>query len=418
MILRFEGEKDEDGNFIVNGPGNFAIDAEGTLFVANNYAPGAREENVCAAQNLLRFTPYGTFFPGSPYTGGGVSGVGYGITSDPHANVWTGNFGFQAPACIGTTAEAPHNSVSKFGPDGDAKSTDETGFTDGNIFWPQGTVSDRNGNIWIANCGNDTVTLYPRGRHKEARNFDLAPLGMIRPFDIAIDHRDRVWVTGNGSNQVFVLDQHGNPILGSPLAPEGLARPMGVATDSRGNMWVANSSFVQVPCANDANKLPLKEDGGTVTLFEVKGGAVRTHTFGGGGMAIPWGITTDGKGNVWVANFGGGDDTGDSYLSRISHMCGTNAANCPPHSRVGDPISPETGYTSTAMSCNHSRGCRSVGQSLGHRQLAVRAFAEQSGRQRDRRPGRRRCTHRDTAHRPAGAGTLADCRGEGPQPSR
>lgn len=349
LILRFTGELDDDGNPIINGPGNFAIDAKGTLWVVNNYAPGGPTDTVCAGQKLLRFTPDGTFFPDSPYAGGGVSGVGYGITSDPHANVWTGNFGFQAPACVGTPAEAPHNSVSKFGPEGDAKSPDETGYTEGNIFWPQGTVSDRDGNIWIANCGNDTVTLYPRGRHKEARNFDLAPLGMIRPFDIAIDHRDRVWVTGNGSNQVFILDQHGNPILGSPLAPDGLARPMGVATDSHGNMWVANSSFIQVPCANDANKLPLKEDGGTMTLFEVKGGAVSTRTFGGGGMAIPWGISTDGKGNVWVANFGGGDDTGDSYLSRISHMCGTNAANCPPHSRTGDPISPETGYTSAAL---------------------------------------------------------------------
>jgi hypothetical protein len=31
-------------------------------------------------------------------------------------------------------------------------------------------------------------------------------------------------------------------------------------------------------------------------------------------------------------------------------MCGTTAANCPPHSRTGDPISPVTGYTSTAIS--------------------------------------------------------------------
>jgi hypothetical protein len=352
LILRFEGEVDENGNAIINGPGNFAIDAEGTLWVSNNYAAGKRTDIVCAGQNLLRFRPNGTFFPGSPYTGGGVSGAGYGITSDLEGNIWIGNFGFQAPECVGTPAEALHNSVSKFAPDGEALSPDGLGYTEGLILWPQGTVADRKGNIWIANCGNDSVTLYPEGDHKKGRNLDLAPLGVIRPFDIAIDHYNRAWVTGNGSNSVVVLDANGTPTLGSPLKPEGVTRPLGVAVDSRGNIWVANSNIVAVPCNNDAIKLPRREDGGTVTLFQAKGrsGAIRTRTFEGGGMAIPWGITVDGNDNVWVANFGGGDDTGGSYLSRISQICGTNTANCPPRARTGTPISPETGYTSTALS--------------------------------------------------------------------
>ncbi len=352
LALRFEGEPDASGNALINGPGNFAIDAEGTLWVANNYAAGARTDSVCAALNLLRFTPDGAFFPGSPYTGGGLSGVGYGITADPDGHIWAGNFGFQAPSCVGTPAEAPHNSVSEFAPDGTPLSPDITGYTEGDISWPQGTVADRRGNIWIANCGNDSVTLYPNGRHEAARNLDLGPLGLVRPFDIAIDHRNRAWVTGNGSDSVVVLDAHGRPALGSPLTPEGLARPIGIAVDSRGNMWVANSGIVQVPCDNNTSKLPLKESGGTVTLLEARGGRgpVRARTFDGGGMAIPWGITVDGKDNVWVANFGGGDDTGGSYLSRISHVCGTRAANCPPRATTGTPISPETGYTSAALS--------------------------------------------------------------------
>jgi hypothetical protein len=49
-----------------------------------------------------------------------------------------------------TRTGAPHNSVSVFAPDGRAISYDDTGFTEGNILWPQGTVSDRKGNIWIA----------------------------------------------------------------------------------------------------------------------------------------------------------------------------------------------------------------------------------------------------------------------------
>ena len=90
----------------------------------------------------------------------------------------------------------------------------------------------------------------------------------MRPFDIAIDHLGRAWVTGNGSDSVVVLDQAGRPVLNSPIKPRGIQKPMGIATDSRGNMWVANSGIVEVRCDNNANKLPLMETGGTVTLLK------------------------------------------------------------------------------------------------------------------------------------------------------
>ena len=105
LALRFKG----DG--LINGPGNFAIDAEGSLWVTDNYEPGDRTQSVCAGRKLLA-KPNGAFFPGSPYVGGGLSGAGYGIIADPDGHIWVGNFGFQAPACVGTPDEARYNSVS------------------------------------------------------------------------------------------------------------------------------------------------------------------------------------------------------------------------------------------------------------------------------------------------------------------
>jgi DNA-binding beta-propeller fold protein YncE len=343
LALRFEG----DGR--INGPGNFAIDAEGSLWVTDNYEPGDRTQSVCAGRKLLRFQPNGAFFPGSPYVGGGLSGAGYGITADPDGHVWVGNFGFQAPACVGTPREARHNSVSAFAPDGTPLSPDIVGYTAGKISWPQGTVSDRQGTIWIANCGNNSVTVYPGGDPRSARNIDLGPLGMVRPFDIAIDRLGRAWVTGNGSDSVLVLDPNGRPVLSSPTAPRGIQKPLGIATDSRGNMWVASSGIVDVPCDNDARTLPLRETGGTVTLLEVEGRRIRHRTFAGGGLALPWGVAVDGNDNVWVSNFGGGRDEGGSLLSRVSQICGTRPATCPQGHATGDPISPRTGYTSDAL---------------------------------------------------------------------
>jgi DNA-binding beta-propeller fold protein YncE len=121
-----------------------------------------------------------------------LSGAGYGITLDPDGHVWVSNFGFQDPPCaLLPKRAAHHNSVSAFQPEGTAISPRE-GYTQGNISWPQGTVSDRKGNIWVANCGNDSVTVIPGGDPNRAFNVALGPTPasgypQMKPFGAAID---------------------------------------------------------------------------------------------------------------------------------------------------------------------------------------------------------------------------------------
>ncbi|HMR33302.1 MAG TPA: hypothetical protein PKA13_08495 [Geminicoccaceae bacterium] len=352
LPIRFRGEP-----MVMNGPGNFAIDAGGNLWVTDNYQWAPRDGVACAGQLLLKFTPTGQFFPGSPYPGGGLDGAGFGITLAPDGHVWVGNFGFEAPECTGTPERASHDSVSEFLPDGTPVSPDETGYTAGRISWPQGTVSDRKGNIWIANCGNDSVTVYPDGDPRRARNIDFTKAGLKEPFDIAIDHRGRGWVTFNEGNAVAIVtfedgrltsrvipNQHAGDI-----AKARFRQPMGIASDSKGNMWIANSGIVHVPCPGDGSAFPPGEIGGSMTLIYSGGRVAFRSPFTGGGLAVPWGVAIDGNDNVWVANFGGGDDEGGSLLSRLSLLCGTTPRNCPPGHRVGDPISPDTGFTSDAL---------------------------------------------------------------------
>jgi DNA-binding beta-propeller fold protein YncE len=350
--IRFRGDP-----MTMNGPGNFAIDGQGNLWVTDNYEWAPPDGIACAGQALLKFTPTGEFFPGSPYFGGGLDGAGFGITLDPDGHVWVGNFGFEAPECSDTPEQATHNSVSEFLPDGTAVSPDETGYTAGKISWPQGTVSDRDGNIWIANCGNDSVTIYPDGDPRRARNLDFTRAGLIEPFDIAIDRRGRAWVTFNEGNAVAIIELEGwrtrswtipNRHADDP-AKAPFRQPMGIASDSKGNMWVANSGIVHVPCPGDGSAFPPGEVGGSITLIHADGRVALGSPFTGGGLAVPWGVAVDGNDNVWVANFGGGDDEGGSLLSRLSLFCGTERANCPPGYRTGDPISPVTGFTSDAL---------------------------------------------------------------------
>ncbi|WP_455361577.1 Vgb family protein [Streptomyces sp. SYSU K21746] len=335
---------DADGRTI-DGPGNIAFDAHGNAWVPNNYIynPDPREP-TCGGDYVIKLTPTGENAPGSPYRGGGLYGAGYGITLDPKGNVWVGNFGFQGTGCP-LDPDPLYRSVSQFRPDGTPLSP-PTGWRYGDIMQPQGTVSDRRGNIWIANCGNRSVTRVPHGRPDHARNIASPSGGLIKPFSVAIDTRGRASVTGNGSDNVLRLSPKGAPL--GYVSGGGISAPMGNASDSVGNVWVANSGLVDIPC-DGTGVLPPESgaldqrDGAaeaSVTMIRPDGTTPR-HPYERGGLFLPWGIAVDGDDNVWVSNFGG---------QRVAHLCGARPKTCPSGHRTGDPISPaSTGYTSDGL---------------------------------------------------------------------
>jgi hypothetical protein len=337
LAVRFIGD-----GVTMDGPGNIAIDHLGNVWVSNNYTwdPGSNPDpGVCGSDLVMKLTPTGRYAPGSPYSGGGLSGVGFGIDIDPYGDVWLGNFGFAAPTCPDTP---PHNSVSQFRPDGTPVSGPE-GYVVGGISWPQATVSDAEGNIWVANCSptSNSVTRIPKGDPALAQN--LSNIGLDKPFGIDFNNEGDVFVTGNQSNNVAILDPNGVPTPNSPTTAGGqIYKPMGIAADSQGNMWVANSGLISAPCPAT---FPLDPTTGSVTLLGPDGSTLSPGPSGftGGGITIPWGIAVDGADNVWIANFGlRPSDTG---TRRLSKFCGVQTANCPAGHTTGEAISPDGGYS-------------------------------------------------------------------------
>jgi hypothetical protein len=343
LALRFEGTPPG-----MDGPGNFSIDPEGNLWVANNYAYSRQSRQpACGSGEIFRFTPTGQTYPGSPYVGGGLSGVGFGVAVDLSERVWAANFGFEGKGC---KTAANHTSVSLFNTAGETLSP-EGGWEVGGISWPQGTVVDRHENVWLANCGNDSVTMIdgdtvpssPEGTAPTAVNFPGAKIAsgtgaaFERPFADALDARGDLYVTGNASNSVAELAPNGNTV--GMYTGGGLHLPMGVVVDGRGYAWVSNSKWVVAPCPGVRAAKEVSESepkgGGDVTLIK-PGGKTAPRKIDGAGLNNPWGITVDGDDNVWVANFGG---------QRLSELCGSETRNCPPGKRhVGAAISPASGY--------------------------------------------------------------------------
>jgi hypothetical protein len=371
LFLKFTGtfSSQQDATNLLNGPGTFAIDKKGFLWVNDNYTPAKPLDSACPGERLLKFYPSGENFTGSPYFGGGLSGSGFGISIAPNNRVWVGNFGFNGVGCP-ITPNA--NSVSLFRPNGTPISPDVTGYTAGPISWPMATVPDRKGNIWIADCGSDSVTVYPKGKRSEAFEVPFptnqpssTSTPVAKPFGIAIDSKGHAWVTGTLNSTMAVYGRKGKLIRLIPSVNTNdqrqLSRPVGVASDIEGNIWVANSDWLDPTCPPGKPNLG-PGTAPTVALFRNSSAnpSYSGTAFTGGGLIAPWGIAVDGNDTVWAANFGFPFDLSDPSTvlwpapNRVSNFCGVDTSKCPPTKQsVGKAISPDgTGYTSTSLDRN------------------------------------------------------------------
>jgi len=366
LFLKFTGSFSsvQDESNLLNGPGAFAIDELGFLWVSDNYIPEPPDRLACAGTRVVKYYPWGENFPGSPYFGGGLSGAGFGISITPDGLIWIGNFGFAGTGC----ALPPANSVSVFNPDGTP--LPDSPFTAGPISWPQATMPDRSGNVWIANCAADSVTVYPKGRPGQAFEVPIPPpagsSGKMKPFGLAIDHQGNSWTTGSLNGTLAVIGPQGHLIEVIPPQDAGgrtqLRRPMGNASDSRGNIWVANSDFMDVPCPPDAPDLGPATAPSVALFLRNPGRAPHPDSpFTGGGITLPWGVAIDGNDTVWIANFGfpfdlANPETTEAWTvpNRVSHFCGVDTSRCPPTKQgIGKAISPDgTGYSSNALDRN------------------------------------------------------------------
>lgn len=288
-----------------DGPGKIGIDAQGNLWSGNNFTP----PGTAAGTGVSVLDPTGTPIDGSPITGGGILGVGWGTTVDQQGRIWLGNF--------------KGNSVSLLGPTGQVLSP-SGGFTNGSISKPQGVVVDQQGNVWIANFGNASVTEYVGGNPVHARS--VTGGGLSKPFGIAVAANGELWVTDGAESPkpgaVTRISPQGT-IIGSAITGPGLRSPQGIAIDQHGDVWVANLLA------------------STVVRISPSGTIVGSPLRGHGSIRGPWGIAVDGAGNIWVANFFG---------HSLVELCGSQVSSCPPGVGTGDPISPpKTGYTSAAI---------------------------------------------------------------------
>ena len=318
-----------DDTYLFGGPANLAFDSRGYAWITNNVVQGVGTSSnavmVLQPDGKPADGTGGT--PHSPIHDDSIIGTGFGVDVDPTGAVWFGNFGWG-----GVEPKPPRQgSIVKLSPSGQIQSG-KTGFH-GGPNRAQATVSDAQGNIWIASYGNDSVFVFPDGDPTRSVGFQL--YSGSGPFGIAIAPDGSAWVSNSGGLAgTYPSSVVRFSLVGGRLHPHFLRRLgkglKGLGVDSRGNAWVAS--------LGDSKVYGLRPDGSLI------------GSFSGGGIDSPWDVTVDGDDNLWVANFGPLTVPlralpNNFANGRLSKLAGIDPARRPPGTQAGDALSPDTGYT-------------------------------------------------------------------------
>ncbi len=181
LPLKFDG-----GGYRAGGKAMF--DAEGNLWVGNNFTIGWQANDALWQGTATKFDPNGK--PLSPITtgfaGGGMEGGTFGAAIDLKGNVWLSSYGSK--------------SIAIFDKDGKPLSPPDGINFGGRLGLMQGIITAPNGDVWALGISKRQLLHFPKGDWNNGRivcEGDSAEpcKSFTAPFHLAIDQQDRIWVS-------------------------------------------------------------------------------------------------------------------------------------------------------------------------------------------------------------------------------
>ena len=292
-------------------PQGVAVDALGNVYVTD-----------CYNSSIRKITPDGlvSTFAGTPGISGSADGTGtaaqfnypYGIAVDTAGNVYVADSGnstvrkITPGAVVTTLAGSPGSPGSKDGTGSAAR-----------FFGLFGITVDPSGNVYVTDRGNDTIrkitpagvvtTLAGRVGVTGSSDGNGSAARFNLPTGIAIDNNGNIFVADYGNDTIRKILPGGNvtTFAGSPeviWSTDGVGSnarfylPCGLAVDAGNNIYVADTSNHTIrkitPSAVVSTLAGLPASTGSA---DGTGSAVRFN--------LPTGVAVDARGSVYVADF-------------------------------------------------------------------------------------------------------------------
>jgi sugar lactone lactonase YvrE len=287
VITTFAGGQLFDGLLatytILNTPNSVAMDSAGNLFIADMNNNVIRKVSTNGMSQIIAGT-------------GAIAGIG--------ADTSLGDGGLATNACLNQ---------------------------------PTAVVLDTNGNLYIADSGNNRVRKLQTngiittiaGNGQTYLNGNLNQVGdggpatnaaLALPAGLALDKSGNLFIADNWHQTIRKMDTNGNinTVAGKtgfngytgdniPATTAELTFPSGVAVDATGNLFIADTGNNRIRKVNTS---------GTITTFAGTG----TAGYSGDGSSAttakvnsPAGVSVDANGNVFVA------DTGNQSIRKITN---------------------------------------------------------------------------------------------------
>jgi len=267
---------------------------------------------------LSAFNPQGTPLAANGlgfYNGSSLITDVFGLAIDPSNNIWVTNeqgyggngtgsitefYGVSNPATLGTS------------PNGGGDST--------GIQYPVSIAADTNGNIYAANTGTSSVTVYSdNGTVIPSLEYLGLSSGLAAGQNaVAIDATHGFWLSTN-NDDIAHFSANGTLLVDAVCCGESA----GIATDSAGDLWIAD--YLGGSNLQGAVAEAVTDSSGNTS--------VPISDLVTGGINYPVAVAIDAAQNVWIANH-----VSDS----ITELAGINSTL-----PVATAISPSTGVYGT-----------------------------------------------------------------------
>jgi len=313
-----------------NWPADLAMGPSGDLYVADFYNQVVRKISNGMVSTVAGNGSYGFGGDGAAATGAMLAGPA-GIALDAAGTLYI------ADAYNNRVRMVQNGIITTIAGNGTAGfSGDKATAVNAMLKMPAGVAIDSTGKLYIADYGNSRIRMVSAGIVTTVAGVGTAAYSgdrvaastasLASPQRVAIDGAnnfyigDGTWVRKVANGIIWTIAGGGTPVGESgPAASAQLLSPQGLATDGAGNLYIADSGTARV----------LKVSGGI--LSRVAGGGLSTGdnvSATGALLTTPAGVAVDASGNLYIA------DTQAGRVRKVSNGAISTAAGG--GSKLGD----------------------------------------------------------------------------------